>query len=142
MTHGTVKPWLSVTAAIVYLIGNLYPIIADWIPPSGKFNETLSWFLVPTISWAILAFGVLWFCGFLVRAKLHKNERFVLERKPEFDYADGGDDGGDSGGVDGGKRRQGGWRAHPHPRDGDVLVARDGDERAAADGGERADDRC
>ncbi len=101
MTGGAVLPWLSVTSATVYLIGNLYPVITDWVPPSTEFYQT-RWYLVPVISWCVLAFSTLWFCGFLARAKLRKNERFLLEREPAFEMADGGKDSERGGGGRGG----------------------------------------
>ncbi|SPO05464.1 related to high affinity methionine permease [Cephalotrichum gorgonifer] len=107
MTRGTVNPALSVICAVIYLIGNVFPIITTWVPPSRGLSNTsgVRWFVVPTISWGALALGSLWFVGFLVMAKRRERRRhqeFVVERYPEFEWAGGdelhsGDEGGESG---------------------------------------------
>ena len=54
---------LSIVAAIIYLMGNLFPIIATWVPESGTYKNvvsgkigevaskpTVSWFVLPVVS--------------------------------------------------------------------------------------------
>ncbi|KAL2194016.1 amino acid permease-domain-containing protein [Corynascus similis CBS 632.67] len=98
MTRGTVNPRVSITSAFIYLIGNAYPIITTWLPPSRRFgNQKVAWYLVPVISFCVLGFSALWFLGFLARAYIQKSKRnveFGLRRKPDFDWADGGGEGG------------------------------------------------
>lgn len=94
MTGKAFKPWLSITCAIIYLIGNLYPVVTDWIPqPTGsKFaNPNVEWYVVPTLGWALLGLSTLWFLAFLAIAKRREHrqkETFVLVRIPEFVWAD------------------------------------------------------
>ncbi|KAG7286298.1 hypothetical protein NEMBOFW57_008606 [Staphylotrichum longicolle] len=106
LTRGTVVPWASVTAAAIYLVGNVYPVLATWVPPSSTLfgTQTLDWYVVPVTSCCLLAFGSLWFLGFLGRARLRRTEEFRIERQPEFDRDDGaGGKGTGSGGQgDGG----------------------------------------
>ncbi|KAF1817012.1 amino acid transporter [Eremomyces bilateralis CBS 781.70] len=87
-----INPFLSVLTAFIYTIGNLFPVIASWIKPSARFfgraHLTLTWYLVPTISWACLGFGALWWFGFLGYAKHRErksNTVFTVKRVPEFD---------------------------------------------------------
>jgi len=114
MTRGSVNPTLSVVCAVIYLLGNAYPIITSWVPPSARFGRsTVAWFVVPTVSCGVLGFASLWFLGFLARAKRREHRRhqeFVVERYPEFEYAEG-DDGGVVGGGEYGeevRRKAGG----------------------------------
>jgi hypothetical protein len=93
MTGKTINPTLSVICAVVYLIGNAYPIVTNWIPlpATSKFaNPNVAWYAVPVISWSILGLGTLWFVAFMIftkRREYKKQETFVIVRKPEFDYA-------------------------------------------------------
>jgi amino acid transporter len=89
------SPALSIFAATVYTLGNLYPVITTWIPPSGEYKKlvkaTLAWYIVPTVSWCIIAAGAIWFLGFVAAARSvdKKHHRvFVVEKKPEFEPAD------------------------------------------------------
>lgn len=109
LTQGTVEPWASITAATVYLIGNAYPVLASWVPPSSTLfgTQTLAWYVVPVVSCCVLALGSLWFLGFLSRVRVRRTEEFRLERQPEFVRADGAVADGtreypDSGGEEGG----------------------------------------
>ncbi|KAK4243832.1 amino acid permease-domain-containing protein [Corynascus novoguineensis] len=68
------------------------------VPPSRRFgDQKVAWYLVPVISFCVLGFSALWFVGFLTRAYIRKskrNEEFVFQRHPEFDWANGrGEDG-------------------------------------------------
>ena len=93
MTGRSVNPVLSVVCAVIYLLGNAYPIITTWVPPSRRLEDShVKWFVVPLVSCCALALGSLWFLGFLVRAKRREHSRhqeFVVERQPEFAWADG-----------------------------------------------------
>ncbi len=81
------NPVLSIIAATIYLVGNLFPIITTWVPLSGSYKDLVSgknsqqktaqatpkqvipWFVLPTISLCVLIFGALWYLGFLGVAK-------------------------------------------------------------------------
>ena len=94
MTRGSVNPTLSVVCAVVYALGCLYPVVVSWIPPFGSFaeDEEVGWFVIPTIACGVLGFAALWFLGFLAYAKRREHRRhqkFVIERHPEFEWAEG-----------------------------------------------------
>ncbi|KIW62550.1 hypothetical protein, variant 1 [Phialophora macrospora] len=104
-----IHPWLSVAAATIYLVGNLFPVITSWVKPdkslslsSGAIDSSgilsaddretsgnpLSWFLVPTVGWAVLGFAALWWLGaaFVVRRiERHTHTEFTIEREFDFD---------------------------------------------------------
>jgi hypothetical protein len=112
MTAGSVNPTLSVVCAVIYLIGNAFPIITLWVPPSDKFADTqVEWFVVPVMTWSVLGFASLWFLGFLARAKRREHRRhqeFVVERYPEFEWAAGEERHAGEGDSDSGLRRRAG----------------------------------
>ncbi|KAM5350606.1 hypothetical protein ACJ41O_007111 [Fusarium nematophilum] len=90
MTGKHFNPVLSVICATIYMVGGLWPIITTWIKPT--IEQSLKWWLVPTISWSVIGSGVIWFLGFVAVAwridrKHHKV--FIVEKKPEFESADG-----------------------------------------------------
>ncbi|KAJ0311562.1 hypothetical protein Brms1b_008233 [Colletotrichum noveboracense] len=93
MTGKKFHPFLSVFCAIVYMCGGLYPVITNWVPPSQYSDLTVTpWWLVPTVGWIIISLGVAWFIGFILVARYieKKDHRvFVVEKKPEFEAADG-----------------------------------------------------
>jgi amino acid transporter len=101
-----IHPWLSVAAATVYLIGNLFPVITSWVKPEKSLSlsldtgsntllstdrgtsNLLSWFLVPTVGWAVLGFAALWWLGasFVVRRiERHTHTEFTIQREFDFD---------------------------------------------------------
>ncbi|KAH7473751.1 hypothetical protein FOMA001_g11902 [Fusarium oxysporum f. sp. matthiolae] len=92
MTQGSVNPKLSISCGCLYLVGNLYPIITGWVPPSKLFNhKSLAWWVVPLISWCVLAFSTLWFLGFIVVAKYKcqtGRSKFVYLCEPDFGPAE------------------------------------------------------
>jgi hypothetical protein len=93
MTAGSVSGWLSVVCAVVYLVGNLFPVAASWIPGTAAFDSftQIKWWVVPTASWAVLGFAAVWWLGFLAVAKYreHRQQKsFVYEVRPDFDWAE------------------------------------------------------
>ncbi|TDZ19080.1 High-affinity methionine permease [Colletotrichum orbiculare MAFF 240422] len=99
------RPFLSVFCAVVYTCGGLYPVITNWVPPSGSLKATLDpWWLVPTVSWIIISLGVAWFVGFVLVARYQERKHhrvFVVEKKPEFEAADGSGRGPEAGNGNG-----------------------------------------
>ncbi|OLN96985.1 High-affinity methionine permease 7 [Colletotrichum chlorophyti] len=91
MTGKRFRPTLSVFCAFIYMCGGLYPVITNWVPPRGLLSSIVNpWYLVPTISWIIIAIGTAWFVGFVLVARYieRKDHRvFVVEKKPEFEEA-------------------------------------------------------
>lgn len=97
MTGTAFRPLLSVTCAMIYLLGNLWPIVASWVPQSSgssvgqNTSRKSDWWLMPSISLIVLAVSLLWFVGFLAYAKRRektKNEVFTIDRVPEFESSD------------------------------------------------------
>jgi hypothetical protein len=92
MTRGSVYTWVSVPAALLYLLAVGFPVVASWIKTASGFStSSVSWFVVPTICWAILLLASLWWVGFLVAARYRQrrqHKRLVHEVWPEFDWAE------------------------------------------------------
>ncbi|KAF4452288.1 high-affinity methionine permease [Fusarium albosuccineum] len=101
MTQGSVNTKLSISCGCLYLVGNLYPIITGWVPPSKLFNQkSLAWWAVPLISWCVLAFSTLWFLGFIGVAKYKcqtGRSKFVYLCEPDFGPAENSEYGQRSG---------------------------------------------
>ena len=99
MIQGTVNAKLGILCGFTYLIGNLYPVIGSWVKPaSGALDP---WYLVPLVSWCVLAFSALWFLGFLGVAEYGgffwgPAKQFTRSVEPEFYPADKTDDGRDA----------------------------------------------
>ncbi|KAH7166313.1 amino acid permease-domain-containing protein [Dactylonectria macrodidyma] len=92
MTGKRINPALSVTCALIYTIGGLWPVVNTWIKPNSDITQTIKWWLAPAISWIIIASGVVWFLGFVAIAwRTYRNHHkvFVVEKKPHFEDADG-----------------------------------------------------
>jgi amino acid transporter len=98
------NPAVSVSCALFYMVGNLFPIVTTWIKPHGDLESPYKYWLTPTICWAVIGAGIAWFLGFVALA-WHKSRKhhevFVVEKKPEFEVAGGGR-GGSSGAERGG----------------------------------------
>lgn len=93
MTRGKINPVVSVVTATIFTICNAWPVVTVWVAPTGDMKQGLAWWLIPTIAWAVLAFGVAWYLGFLtVAKKIHRDKKleFVVEKKPEFEAANPG----------------------------------------------------
>ncbi|EGY15576.1 high-affinity methionine permease [Verticillium dahliae VdLs.17] len=116
LTGKGINPVVSIIAASVYMAGGLYPVITTWVPPTGLYEQLTKpkaeWWIVPTVSWCVIGLGTAWFLGFVGVAKHvdRKDHRvFVVEKRPEFEPAEGSgksDVEGSSGRVD--PRRSGG----------------------------------
>ncbi|KAK1676643.1 high-affinity methionine permease [Colletotrichum godetiae] len=101
MTGKRFRPFLSVFCAFVYMCGGLFPVITNWVKPSKQLSTQLNpWWLIPTVSWIIITLGVAWFIGFVLVARYieRKDHRvFVVEKKPEFEPAQGSSWGSEAG---------------------------------------------
>jgi hypothetical protein len=121
MIEGSVNPKLGVFFACIYLIGSLFPVIMSWVPPSSRRSEfgdeTLDWYMVPVVSWTVLAFSGVWFLGFVAIASYRSgvgNKTFVYDCQPEFEWVSQspkrrGDREDSFGGDSGDLRRRGGF---------------------------------
>ncbi|KAK0645372.1 amino acid permease-domain-containing protein [Cercophora newfieldiana] len=113
MTKGSVNPYLSVICAVIYLLFNLFPVIASCVPQvNSSSGSTFEGWLVPAISCIVLAVSAAWWLGFLGVARYRsrrQQKEFVYEVRPEFDWADPE---GDGAGGEGGRRDEGKILAH------------------------------
>lgn len=89
LTGRRINPYLSVFCASFFTLCNAWPVITVWIPPAvASMEGAVDWYLVPTVAWAVIVFGVAWYVGFLVvagRRERKHHEVFVVEKKPEFE---------------------------------------------------------
>jgi hypothetical protein len=60
----SVHPFISIVAASIFGIANLYPLAAKWIPPKVWIILPVPWFTTGVVSWSIMLCGVLWFLAF------------------------------------------------------------------------------
>ncbi|KAH7324361.1 amino acid permease-domain-containing protein [Stachybotrys elegans] len=93
ITGSRFNPVLSIFCATLYMVGNLWPVVANWIRPGDDLIQSFNWWLAPTIGWAVLGFAIAWFIGFSVRSWIIGRKRqqvFIVEKQPEFDESDGG----------------------------------------------------
>jgi len=60
--HFSLNIWVSVSAAFVFTVANMFPLIAVWIPPSA--NDTVrppyAWFATGTIGMGVVALAVVY----------------------------------------------------------------------------------
>ncbi|OCL12418.1 amino acid transporter [Glonium stellatum] len=85
-------PFFSILSALVFGIGNLFPLIALWVPPSGNYARVtvakVAWFATPVVGWSVIGFGALWWVGFIIIAKRKESKEgkiFTVEKFPEFE---------------------------------------------------------
>jgi hypothetical protein len=81
------NPYLSILSAIIFAIGSLYPIVASCVPPNKKTTSAVPWFTTPVVGWSIVAFGVIWYAGFNLRASRKTRKygvEFKVEKVPSF----------------------------------------------------------
>ncbi|KAK3638257.1 hypothetical protein LTR56_005513 [Elasticomyces elasticus] len=69
------RPWLSPIHAIVYAIATAWLLVTAFLPPQlgSPYHEDvtgLPWYIVPTIGITAPLWGLLWYCGILIRERL------------------------------------------------------------------------
>jgi amino acid transporter len=82
-----IPPIISLTAASLYLILNLFPVAANWIPPATVLPGSLTWYLIPMISFITLGAGAIWWLGFFIVARRKDKETntvLTVSKVPEF----------------------------------------------------------
>lgn len=82
----------SICAAILFVIGNAFPVVVLWVPPTQDFKSSYSWFLVPTISVCLLGAGVFYwvvFVSIVPHMGNHRGKKLKVERSPFFHVEDG-----------------------------------------------------
>ncbi|KAK2616569.1 hypothetical protein QQS21_000392 [Conoideocrella luteorostrata] len=92
MIKGTVNSKVAVVCAALYLCGSIYPIVLNWVPPAPSPKHlSVAWYVVPLISWCVLAVSAIWFLGFVAIAAYRSymgRKEFVYVCELEFDQAE------------------------------------------------------
>lgn len=85
------NPYVSFSAALLFTIANLFPIISSWIPPSRgtapSTGSSVPWFTTPTVGWSLIAFGILYWIGFyfvVPRVGSHGGKRLQVHHQLFF----------------------------------------------------------
>ena len=75
--------WISITCAIIFTIGNAYPLAAIWVPPSASAaaSTSVSFWVTGTVGLATVAFGALYWVGIRYVAPWWFQEELVVERE-------------------------------------------------------------
>jgi amino acid transporter len=59
-----IKPFVSLIAAAIFGIANLYPVLAMWVPPKVVVALPIPWYTTGVVGWSIMFCGFLWWVGF------------------------------------------------------------------------------
>lgn len=81
------KPWISITTTLIFVIGNLFPLVAVWIPPTQQdhfFDRKDMWFVVGTVGAGVMALGALWWMS--IRFVIPQLTGKELETDREYDF--------------------------------------------------------
>ena len=84
--------YVSLFAALFVTVTGLFPLVMEWIPPSGSGATQVPWFGVPTVSCSVIGLGALYWVGFrYVSPHLGPRSGKVLlvESDPHFSSEDG-----------------------------------------------------
>ncbi|KAF2090393.1 amino acid transporter [Saccharata proteae CBS 121410] len=99
-TQSSVNHYLSILAATLFTLANLFPLLGSWIPPSTSratpeteaIESPYPWFVVPTLGWALVGAGAVYWVGFrwmVPRCGGRRGKVFVVEREPFFHVENG-----------------------------------------------------
>ncbi|MCJ1460573.1 hypothetical protein MMC28_010955 [Mycoblastus sanguinarius] len=82
---------VSTVAAALFTIANAFPIIAAWIPPTGKLHASTGiyfpWYATPTVGWTVIALGFVYWLVFryiVPHIGDHKGKKLKVQRKLFF----------------------------------------------------------
>ncbi|KAL9131578.1 MAG: hypothetical protein Q9217_000535 [Psora testacea] len=85
------SPSISIVAAALFTITNAFPIIAAWIPPSGRFQALAGtyfpWYSTPTVGWSVIVLGVVYWLVFryvVPHIGDHRGKKLKVQRKLFF----------------------------------------------------------
>jgi amino acid transporter len=82
------RPVISVTAAFVFLILNLLPVILNWYKNPSPNPGDLGWYMKALLSWVVVGVGALWWLGFFILARRKDkktNTVLTIEKVPEYE---------------------------------------------------------
>ena len=86
------KNYESLIAAVIVATVGLFPLIMEWVPPSGPWDSDIPWYSVPLISWTILFMCFLywlWMRYMLPKFGHRQGRVLLIERDPHFSQEDG-----------------------------------------------------
>lgn len=74
---------VSIFCAVIFTIGNAYPLAAIWVPPSktGTVSTSVSFWVTGTVGLATVVFGALYWVGIRYVAPWWFQEELVVERE-------------------------------------------------------------
>ena len=83
-----IKPWITLTAAIIYAVVTGFLFVVTWIPPNNAspFKYDVPWYVVPVTCVGIVLVGTVYYYIFTgPYAKCVKGDRiFIAERDPKI----------------------------------------------------------
>lgn len=86
--------WLSIISALVVVVAGLFIVVVEWIPPTSEFKKifgTTSWFVIPTVSWAVLGFGLIWWVGmYWLLPATRPGRKRIVEKAPQLSWDEDG----------------------------------------------------
>ncbi|KAH8703794.1 amino acid/polyamine transporter I [Talaromyces proteolyticus] len=83
---------ISIASATLFVVANLFPLIALWVPPTTAFMTAYPWFLVPTLGVLLLVTGVLYwgiFVSIVPKLGSRRGKELTVERSPFFHTENG-----------------------------------------------------
>lgn len=83
----TTSPWLSITSALIFTLGNLFPLVGVWIPreASSLITSSLKWFLTGTIGLGTVVAGLLWWVILFFVIPRIRGMSLDVDREPVLD---------------------------------------------------------
>jgi Amino acid permease len=85
---GERRAWLSVGAATVFVLGNLFPLVGIWIPPGAGGSvvvPTVEWFVTGTIGVGVVGLGLCWWLGLYFVVPRVRGMRLQVEKEEVLD---------------------------------------------------------
>lgn len=82
---------VSIIAATIFTIANVFPLIAAWVPPTKNFEavtgKNIPWFTTPVVGWSLIVLGVVYWIGFyyvIPHIGNHRGKELKVHRKLFF----------------------------------------------------------
>jgi Amino acid permease len=90
-TKSTSTPWLSISAAVIFTLGNLFPLVGIWIQPGAGSSivPTVKWFVPGTIGMGLIIAGFLWWLGLYFVLPRIRGMGLEVEKEEVLDNGNG-----------------------------------------------------